>query len=248
MNIALDFGNTQTKLGLFQQGNLEKVLVFQEDHQLSITIAELNPSKIIVSNVGQSRLTFVKELEKNYPVVIFSHQSHIPIINCYDTPKTLGMDRLAAVIGAQVLFPNQASLVIDLGTCITYDFITKDKKYLGGGISPGMRLRNKAMHDYTANLPLLEQFSSTHLIGTNTRNSLLSGIVNGISFEIEGLIRAYQEGFGIFNTVMCGGDAIFFDSNIKASIFVRQEIVLIGLNEVLRQNTPLSSHKSRTQS
>ena len=233
MNAAIDFGNTQSKLGLFEGNNLVKTYVFSDDTLLRKQIDESNISQIIVSNVGKTRLLFVNQLKEHFTVHVFSHKSHIPIYNQYGTPKTLGMDRLAGVIGANALFPNQASLVIDLGTCITYDFITKDKAYLGGGISPGMRLRSKAMNDYTANLPLIEDFKQIDIIGKNTIDSLTSGIVNGIIFEIEGLMRAYQKRFGIFNTVMCGGDAIFFDSNIKASIFVRQEIVLIGMKSSL---------------
>lgn len=234
MYAAIDFGNTQSKVGYFKADQLLSVHTFIDDQKLLQSVIAQKISHLIVSNVGKSRLLLVNELRKLVPLFEFTHQSRIPIQNKYSTPKSLGVDRLAAVIGASTLFPNEASLVIDLGTCITYDFITKDKEYLGGGISPGMWLRNKSMNAYTANLPLIDNFKDAQLIGNSTESCLRSGIVYGIAFEIDGLIDSYQKSFGIFNTVMCGGDAIFFESKVKASIFVRQEIVLLGLYEVLK--------------
>ncbi|MGB0524273.1 MAG: type III pantothenate kinase [Flammeovirgaceae bacterium] len=235
MNAVIDFGNTQAKLGIFEQNQLTQIETFSSDHELGACLKQKKIAHLIVSNVGKSRMLFVNELKKHFQVVEFTHQTPIPIMNNYGTPESLGMDRLAGVIGATVLFPDKANLVIDIGTCITYDFITLEKEYLGGGISPGMRLRNLAMNNYTANLPLVEDFTNIELLGKSTVACLKSGIVHGITFEIEGLIAAYQKSFGIFNTVLCGGDAIFFESKLKASIFVRQEIVLLGLHEVLRE-------------
>ena len=235
MNASIDLGNTQGKIGLFEGDRLVELFTFKEDEEGLSFLNEKQPKLLIVSNVGRKRQgSFFDALAIDFQVITLDSQTLLPITNSYKTPETLGMDRLAAVIGGQPFFPQQACLVIDMGTCITYDFITEKAEYLGGGISPGVWLRARAMHEFTANLPMIPNISSTPLVGQTTEECLKSGVVNGVTAEIEQIIAQYQARFGIFNTVLCGGDANFFESQLKAHIFVRQEVVLIGLNTVLQ--------------
>src|SRR5690606_34521365 len=175
-------------------------------------------------------------------VFYFNHQLPIPITNGYATPETLGADRLAGVIGAKNIYPENPVLVIDAGTCITYDFIDKAGFYAGGSISPGLRMRFKAMNHFTGKLPEVEVdmnitgFKSSY--GKDTQESLISGVVNGLLFEVEGFIKKYNNQYLDLRVILCGGDSTFFDTRLKNSIFAHQillepNLVMIGLNTVV---------------
>src|SRR5690606_709080 len=161
--------------------------------------------------------------------------------NHYKTPQTLGLDRFAGVIGAAALYPEQNSLVIDAGTCITYDRIDKNRNYDGGGISPGLSMRFQAMHELTEKLPLIApDLHFMEKIGTDTRSSLLAGAQQGLINEALGFINDYELRFEALQIILCGGDFKFFDTRLKNSIFahsvkVEPHLVLIGLNEVIHQ-------------
>jgi type III pantothenate kinase len=150
------------------------------------------------------------------------------------------MDRLAAVVGANYFFPEQDCLVIDAGTCITFDYIDRNKKYFGGSISPGLTMKFKALHTFTGRLPLVEQTEKNAeqvpLVGQNTVACLQSGVLNGTLAEVDGMIAAYLKQSPDLITVMCGGDAPFFETNLKARIFAVPDLVLIGLNRILNYN------------
>ena len=163
-------------------------------------------------------------------------QTPTPFKNLYQTPSTLGKDRIAAVAGAFSLYPNRNVLVIDAGTCITYDFLTDKGEYLGGGISPGIRMRFKAMHTFTGKLPLIEPDEYDGLIGRSTRESMLSGVYNGVISELNGLISLYQEQFGDIMVIITGGDHEFLHNKLKISIFAAPDLVLLGLNEIFDYN------------
>ena len=160
----------------------------------------------------------------------------LPIQNKYKTPKTLGKDRLAAVVAAKELYPRKHCLVIDAGTCITYDLITKESVYLGGAISPGMDMRFQAMNTFTAKLPLVKRKKTTNLIGNTTNSALQSGGVLGAVFEMEGFIRAYRKDFSPLTVILTGGAADFFAIFLKTKIFVHHNLILIGLNKLLNHN------------
>ncbi|UII28675.1 type III pantothenate kinase [Fulvivirga maritima] len=160
----------------------------------------------------------------------------LPFTIDYKTPQTLGRDRVAGVAGGQYIFPNANTLVIDLGTCITYDIIDAKNVYHGGGISPGLKMRFKSLHNFTAKLPLIEPTNDFELIGQSTKESILSGVINGMISEIDGIIRMYTDKFAHLQIIMCGGDAKFFENRIKANIFVAPELVLTGLNRILLYN------------
>jgi len=156
-----------------------------------------------------------------------------PITISYDTPQTLGVDRIAAACGAFELFPNSDCLVIDMGTCITYDFLSARGVYEGGAIAPGVKMRFKAMNHFTARLPLVDPVADAPLTGKSTVTSMQSGVINGILEEIKGFISRYQSRCPDLKTVVCGGDLVFFENSIKPSIFAAPDLVLIGLNRIL---------------
>jgi type III pantothenate kinase len=167
-----------------------------------------------------------------------SAEVKLPIQLKYKSPQTLGMDRLAAVVAANSLFPNTNLLVIDAGSCITYDFIDANANYLGGGISPGLTMRFKALHTFTGRLPLIDWKlnDQTDLIGIDTESSIVSGVVHGFRNEIEGTIAHYQKRYNDVKVIATGGDVKGFEFLTKKSIFANPNLVLIGLNELLRHN------------
>jgi type III pantothenate kinase len=159
----------------------------------------------------------------------------VPFFIDYGTPQTLGMDRVAAVAGALYHFPGQASLVIDMGTCVTYDFINKEGHYLGGAISPGLKMRLRAMHDYTQKLPLAELSDAPEeFIGSSTVACLQSGAYFGLLGEINDTVERYEGRFGTLNVLLCGGDTPLFDKHTKKSIFAAPDLVLFGLHKILQ--------------
>jgi type III pantothenate kinase len=160
----------------------------------------------------------------------------MPLKILYKTPATLGVDRLAAACGARALFPLQHCLTIDAGTCVTFDFIDMDGNYYGGAISPGMNMRFQALHTFTARLPLVSPAGEANLIGDSTESSIRSGVINGLAAEIDGIIHQYQLKFEGLRAILCGGDALFFENKLKASIFASPELVLVGLNSILIYN------------
>lgn len=235
MNLALDFGNSYVKAGLFDKDSLVKVIeriALSEIHDL---LVEHMPEKIIVSTVS-TRADDIKPYVEGFEVTFLSAQLPLPYTIDYKTPATLGLDRIAGVAGAQGLFPQRSCLVIDAGTCITYDIIDKDGVYYGGGIAPGMNMRFKALHNFTANLPLVEFEENIKLVGQSTKESILSGVIYGTLAEIQEIIRMYSDKFRDLQIIMCGGDAKFFENKLKASIFVAPELVLRGLNRILLYN------------
>ncbi|MEH0158540.1 type III pantothenate kinase [Limibacter armeniacum] len=235
-NAVIDFGNTFGKVGLFDGNQLVLSKSQLEEKDVLLFIEEHSPQRVIISNVGASKEQLLQKLSQQCRTLEFTHETYVPITNQYSTPKTLGLDRLAAVVGAKVFFPHDHCLVIDMGTCITYDFITSEAQYLGGGISPGMKMRCKALHDYTAKLPLVEPVASVPLIGDSTNSSILSGVVNGIAAEMNGIIEKYTDKFESIRVLLCGGDANFFESSLKPHIFANRDLVLHGLSRILQAN------------
>ncbi len=167
--------------------------------------------------------------------LILDHRSKLPIEIDYDTPETLGADRIALAAGANYLFPNSDNLVIDMGTCVTMDLVDSKGVFRGGTISPGLIMRMKAMANYTKSLPDISDDwdkIEERKLGRTTRESLRIGAFNGLQFEINGAIAALKEDFATFNIILTGGDAKYFDSHIKAHIFAGSKIVEIGLYRI----------------
>ncbi|UZR92632.1 type III pantothenate kinase [Chondrinema litorale] len=235
MNLVIDVGNTRLKAGIFQSGELVEIWESSDKEEISAFLKKKKPANTIICKVNNQFDDILEYICSDSDVYHLTPETQLPIINTYKSPKTLGMDRLAAVTGAYALYPEKNNLVVDLGTCITYDFITSDGKYLGGGISPGMKMRFNAMHKFTNALPMVEIDQAPDLIGYDTQTCMKSGVFHGVRLELEGIIREYREKFVQINVIFCGGDAKFFESSIKATIFVNQHLTLQGLNKILEE-------------
>lgn len=239
MNLVVDLGNTSMKAGLFQHGQLQKIYTNLSTQQVTDIAQQEKALCSIICSVSQDPASLQEALQAHIPsVYILNYQLPVPFVNHYATPQTLGTDRIAAVAGAQKIYPLKNCLVIDLGTCITYDIIDSNNNYRGGSISPGLHMRFKALHTFTSRLPLIEPAEDTQpaLTGKNTKEAILSGVINGMAAEIEGIIEKYQKKFDNIHVIFCGGDAKFFESKIKERIFVVPELVLVGLNSILQYN------------
>ena len=236
MNLIIDIGNTQIKFALFDANQIvNKGVGDVKDFQ--DFIKEKNIKYTLISSVSKSR-EIEKVLKKNkLEFIHLDSNLNLPINNHYTTPKTLGDDRLANVVGAQFLFPNQNVLTIDAGTCIKFDAVSVNGDYKGGAISPGLWMRFKALNHFTNALPMVKPKSIDFFIGNSSENSILSGVVNGTVQEIEGVIAQYQSIYENLTVILTGGDASFFDNELKSNIFVESNLTLIGLNEILRYNT-----------
>ena len=238
IRLTVDIGNTNIKAGIFNDVNLQEVFVFdiEKKQELQKIIDTYSPSKSILSNVGFEDMEIEKMLSTQTHFIKLSDQTKLPFSNNYQTPETLGMDRVAAVAGATHFFSNTNCLIIDLGTCITYDFITAGEIYLGGAISPGLQMRLNALHHFTQKLPQLTFKEINEFVGTSTESSILSGVFYGILGEISETIFRYEQRYGAVQVITCGGDSSLFDKHIKRNIFAAPFLVLFGLNKILTIN------------
>ena len=175
-------------------------------------------------------------LENIVEIHFITHESKFPFTNLYSTPKTLGIDRMVLAAGAVLQFPNQNRLIIDAGTCITYDFINSNDNYLGGAISPGLRLRYEALHQQTAKLPLLTNSYPENFIGNSTKESIHSGVINGVVLEIDGFIELYKTQYPKFIIILTGGDTEFLAMRLKNTIFANSNFLLESLNQTFQFN------------
>ncbi len=236
-NCVIDLGNTRIKAGIFENGELKYSYV--DDNYKSL-IDKLNHhefGRLLISSVSEEPTAFANSLPQARQKIILDAKTPLPFENHYLTKSTLGNDRKAAVAGAQKLFASSSCLVIDIGSCITYDLLESGQDYRGGMISPGINIRLKGMHQFTGRLPLIENVEEVESwVGTTTRESMLSGVLNGIRAEINGVIEAMKSKKGELNVIMTGGDLLFFESSIKGNIFAVPEIVLVGLNAILEFN------------
>lgn len=239
MNLIIDIGNTRTKLGVFDKETLKHTTVLRKGwslDRLKKTLKRYHIERVALSSVSSIEQATVDYLQENFVFLQLSDTTKLPISNHYKTPKTLGKDRLAAVVGAHSIYPGSNCLVVDAGTCITYDLITKKGDYLGGNIAPGITMRLEAMHQMTAKLPLVRRQKNNPSYGTTTVTAIRTGAQKGALMELEGFIRDYNKEFGRFKVLVTGGDAEYFANHIKTKIFVIQHLVLIGLNKILNYN------------
>lgn len=236
MVLTIDVGNTNVKVAVFKQFNLIDKFVFQKNNfqnNFKIILKKYpNHLKAVISSVSQSEDDDILWLKKLIHVIEINSETKFPFKNVYSTPKTLGIDRMVLAAGAVIEYPNQNILIIDAGTCITYDFITNKNEYLGGAISPGLSMRYKALHDYTAKLPLLENNPPESFIGNSTNQSIYSGVVNGLCYEIEGFISEYSVKNEQFTIILTGGDAIFLANRLKSTIFADENFLLKSLQQL----------------
>lgn len=239
MNLTIDQGNTAVKVGLFDG---DKLVQCKRYSSLSVAdleqlFAEYPVKAAIVSSVGNLTKLPIDALERMAPKFVrLSSETPIPLVNKYGTPKTLGVDRLASCVGANALLPETNLLVVDMGTCITIDVVTAAGEFLGGNISPGMAMRFKALNQFTNALPLVEPTGSVPLYGNNTHDAILAGVVQAITFELEGYLRNLMPLYPNLSLYLTGGDAFFFEKRLKSSIFVNPNLLLVGLNRILQLN------------
>ena len=239
MNLVVDIGNTRVKAAVFEGNKLVELFVFDKKKIVSEIKKIVKKYSIldgIISNVASFSEKKMLQLKKNVNFKVVSASSKIPFINLYKTPKTLGVDRIALVAGAVKKFPNTNVLIIDAGTCITFDFVNSKSEYLGGAISPGIKMRFRALNKFTANLPLVETIELNDFIGKNTEESIISGVLNGVKNEINGIIEDYYLKYLDLTVVLTGGDTNFLSKQLKSSIFANQNFLLQGLNEILKFN------------
>lgn len=236
MNLAVDIGNTSVKLGLFEGEELKEVVTGAES--LPVLLSRHLISHAIVSRTGEENDMGKALRAKKIHTLFLSSALKLPVEILYQSPETLGSDRIAGSVAARHLFPEHPVLKIDFGTCITYDLVNEQGQFIGGAISPGMTMRFQAMHHFTAKLPLIQPEKPTEieLTGTDTATAIRSGVVHGIRTETEGIINEYRSRYMNLKVVSTGGDAPFFDALLKSEIFTRPYLVLEGLNRILNYN------------
>ncbi|MBQ1698824.1 MAG: type III pantothenate kinase [Bacteroidales bacterium] len=242
MNLIIDSGNTSCKFAVYD-GNR---LIYSDMTKADSTAAAAAVRKIrgeyhiinsIFSSVSIEGASVSEEL-RDIPGVAMelTPDTRIPIVNRYSTPKTLGNDRLAAAVGATVMFPGGNSLIIDVGTAITYDYVKDGCEYLGGNISPGIDIRLRALHDYTSRLPLIDDPQPTETFGLSTREAISNGVVMGVIHEIEGYVSDFEKKNVNSNIILTGGGSIYLSKKLKITIFAEPNLVNIGLNRILNYN------------
>lgn len=236
MLLAIDVGNTRIKAAVFEGGTFVLDAVFDKKEAVEKleNIFRQYPviTKATLSRVGFLDETVLEWLEKRVELYKITSDSSMPFENRYETPKTLGVDRMVLAAGAVFKYPKQNRLIIDSGTCITYDFVDADDNYLGGAISPGFRLRYEALHNYTAKLPLLTLESPEGFIGDSTKQAIHSGVVNGVLQEIDGFIERYREQYQVLTVILTGGDTDFLAKRVKNTIFANPNFLLESLNHL----------------
>ena len=242
MNLIVDIGNTSAKLAVFENGELKESVRCSNQtlDALPVLCQKYTIRKGIVSSVVSLTDEIRQVLDgQSFPIMKFNHQTPIPIRNLYKTPETLGMDRLAAVIGAYTMQPSHPILVIDAGTCITFDFIDEFGNYHGGNISPGMDMRFKALHQFTSKLPEVSSEGDAPFYGQSTETAIRSGVIRGIEFEISGYIERLKKNYSSLLVFLTGGNEFSFETNLKSGIFADGLLVLKGLNRILEYNDAL---------
>lgn len=244
--IVLDFGNTRMKAGVFANGELRnEIAVDRQDAESAIkelfSSSEVQDVAAVTveRNVEEMLQRLCEEEEMNKPFVI-NHNTPMPFGNSYETPETLGMDRIVNVAGAMEMTDEYPVLVIDAGTAITYDYLDADGVYQGGGISPGISLRFRALNEFTARLPKVEADGLPNLVGKTTDESIKSGVVNGVLGELQEVVNKYRKlSGGKLQVYMTGGDADFLGNHLENINFVSSNLLLRGIQAVFAFNKNL---------
>ncbi len=241
MNLCIDQGNSRTKVALFREedGQLIKAFVYKS---FSSTDAErlcsLYPvHNCIISSVAHTNPAVLNALNRQCNrFVLFDHTTPIPIANLYDTPQTLGQDRLAAAVGANALFPDENVLIVDIGSAITYDFLNENNEYVGGNIAPGIKMRLMVLRQMTKRLPTveIEEGQLIPLFGHNTHDAIAAGVLRGVVFEVKGYMRTMQERVKHYQTILTGGNAPLIYPNLQGEVQTEKHLVLKGLNRILQ--------------
>ena len=243
MNLVIDIGNSRVKLFIFKNDKITFRSIC--NHNEFIKTLQTLPFKEQIINVISSTVSTnyddiieINLKDSNY-FKLSNKNLKLPFRNNYKTLNSLGQDRLALVSSAVFNYPNSNTLIIDVGTCITYDFVDFKNIYYGGAISPGINLRYSSLNEHTSNLPLLEFKEIDTLIGTNTEDSIHSGVYNGVIAEINDHIEKLYFDYIDLNVIVTGGSSKFLFNRIKNAIFADQDFLAIGLNNIINYNENL---------
>lgn len=236
--LCLDFGNTRQKAALFQQNQMVEVHYFDEDLEggIALLLERWQPDCSILSSVINHDVAIETLLKQYCKLHVLNAQSHLPFTTPVGKPETIGADRLALCAAAVLLYPNQNNLVIGLGSAVTYNFVNTRNEFLGGGISPGMLMRMKALNSFTAKLPIVEPEWNVPLVGYDTKTNIQSGVVMGLAMEIDGFIEAYKKKYGAFNVLLTGGDLVHLAPHLKNLIFADPDLLFKGLYAICDLN------------
>lgn len=238
VTLCFDFGNTRLKCGVFEGASFKEALTLQNDSKevMSEIVRHYRPAKSLLSSVIDHNPAIEQVLSSAGKFHRLDHHSKIPVTSPVGKPDTIGADRLAMVVAACQLFPDKNNLVVGLGTAITYNFVNKEKEFLGGGISPGMEMRFKSLEMFTAKLPLVQKDWNFPLIGYDTRTNILSGVLLGMAKEIDGIIDSYSEKYNNLNVLLTGGDSTYFAHLLKNKIFADLNLIFKGLYAISELN------------
>jgi type III pantothenate kinase len=236
--LCLDFGNTRLKAAIFNDDQFEEEISLEKDSTAVIgkLIVQYQPQKSILSSVIEHDIEIEALLAAATRFHKISFRTKANFTTPVGKPETIGADRLALAAAASHFFPGKNNLVIGLGSAVTYNFINQHQEFLGGGISPGMDMRFKALQTFTAKLPLIEADWNFPLIGYDTKTNIQSGVIDGLVFEIGGFIDAYAAKYGNFNVVLTGGNALYFAQRLKSRIFADPNFLFKGLYALSETN------------
>ena len=241
--LCIDWGNTLVKAAIF---NEENKVVSQQQFSSGEALTSLNqivsahqPKAGIFSSVVNNTSDVQMALRDQVPTFLkLDLRTSLPIMNAYSSPESLGADRLAIAVGAQATYPDKNILAVSLGTCVTYNFVQKNRAFRGGAISPGLKMRLRSMHEWTDMLPEVEPEGEVLLLGYDTATCMRSGAIYGMASEIDGMVAAFSEQYPDFNAVLTGGDAPLLANKLKSKIFADPDLLLKGLNLILKHNVP----------
>lgn len=239
MNLVVDIGNTLLKLAVFDGGRLvaQQCVGELREETFAGLLGGARAARAVVASTRGEAPAIVEAVRRHTDYLLeFTPATPVPIGNAYLTPATLGRDRLAAAVGAATLYPGRNALIVDFGTAVTLDFVSADGVFRGGCISPGMAMRFRALHEYTAALPLCDATDSAELLGRTTDEAVRLGVMNSLAFEIEGYIARMQGEIEDLCVIFTGGDTNFFAKRIKNTIFANCNLVFCGLNRILEYN------------
>lgn len=242
VNLGIDWGNSRVKVGVFKNGRLDDIYNFSEHEatsEIERVVSEVNPNSAIICSVTRSSSDAEKMLEEQVKKVVkLDEHTPLPIMNAYSSPGTLGADRIALAVAAHSMHPDKNNLIVSVGTCITYNFIQNTRTFRGGTISPGVNLRLKAMHEFTDGLPAVSMEGETLLLGYDTETGIRGGAICGVTAEIDGMVTEFAAQYPDFNALLTGGDAPLFEGRLKSKIFADPNLLLKGLNIILKHNVP----------
>ncbi len=240
MNLIIDSGNSSSKVAIFDGNRLVTTVRYDKlsKENLDAILSQYPDIKRAILSAVASLTFDIDEYfaDRSLFFINMNHDTPMPIINGYSTPKTLGMDRLAAAVGAKTLFPSRELLVVDMGSAITIDRVSKDGVFLGGNISPGVDMRFRALNKFTSKLPLCEKNDNFSICGKNSNDAIIGGVIYGIAKELDGYIDDYRKQDENILIIFTGGDAKYFENRLKNAIFADCETLVKGLNEILEYN------------